>query len=156
MFSLASIKAAAGTLNGMTDILEAFFAGGLYIAAADGSIDRSEAMSVKASATASPFISKLFKADDIEVLWPKITAKLKASPNFREACLKELKDVAGERDEVRQAIYLAMYQTAAADGNVDDDEVKALHVCADALNLTSQDVAEIEAQVADGVTFEDW
>ena len=155
MFSVANLKVMAGKLTGHTDILEAFFAGGLYIAAADGSIDREEAMSVKASATASPFLSKLFQPSDIEKLWPQFTAKLKQG-DFRANCRKELEDVAGESDDVRHAIYLAMYQTAAADGNVDDDEKAALRECAELMNITTADVADIEGSVDGGVTFDGW
>jgi len=156
MFNLTALKSAAGRMTGQTEILEGYFAGGLWAAAADGHISRDEALSIKTSAMADPLLTKLFNPADMERIFASLSAKLKAAGDFAEACRKELIDIAGKPDEVRHAVYLAVYKVTAADGNVDDDEREVLGKVADALNILKEDAGDIENTVKGGVTFDDW
>lgn len=156
MFNPTTFKSAFGRFTGQTDILEAYLAGGLWVAAADGSISKEEAMTVKASAESDPLVSKLFTAKDVGNTFQSLTATLRSAPDFAKACEKELRDVAGKGEEVAQAVYLCLYKTANADNNVDADERAVLNRAAMALGIIDADRDAIEATVGKTVTFEDW
>lgn len=156
MFSMTNFKSIAGRFTGQTDILEAYLAGGLWVAAADGSISKAEAENVKSSAVNDPLVSKLFSASDVTKTFEELASKLRAAPDFAKACEKELRDVAGKGEDVSHAVYLCLYKTANADNNVDADERSVLNRAAIALGIIDADRDAIESSVGSTVTFEDW
>lgn len=156
MLNITDLKAGLGRMTGHTDVAEAYFGGGLYIAAKDGTVDRDEVMAVKNGAKASDFLLQLFNADDLDRIWDKTTAGLKGQADFRAACLKEVRDIAGEPEIKRQGVFIAMVQTANATDGVDPDEMEGLHEVADALNLSVTDRDEIIATVVDKAVKIEW
>ncbi|WP_269581945.1 tellurite resistance TerB family protein [Roseibium sp. Sym1] len=143
----AFAQTAIGRITGHTDILEAYLAGGIGMAAADGRIDREELEQVRASAKADEFVTRLFSEDVIDSTMNKMVQKIKASG--MAAIDKELEDIAGEDDPIRHAVYLCIYKTAKADGVLDPAEVKMADKYAGLLNITPADKAGIEDSVDD-------
>ena len=148
MFNVGTfLKGAVGTLTGQTDVLEAYLAGGIGMAAADGRVDREELDAVIAAACADDFVSKLFTEADIRTTMDKLVQKIKTGG--MAAVHKELEDIATNDEGTRHAVYLCIYKTAKADGVLDPAEVTAAEKMASTLNITPGDKAAIESSVDD-------
>lgn len=142
------LQTTVGRFTGDTDILEGILALGIGVAAADGKIEKKEIETTLAHAKANALVMRLFTSDVIDTTKDKLLAKLRASPRL-DTLYKELRDLSARDEATRHAVYAAGC-AVAAHGGIDTAEQKILDECANILNLTVDDKAEIEKNATTG------
>lgn len=118
------------------DLMQAIIAGGLYISSADGAIEDAEIAKLEELIASNERMAHF--GSEIHETISRFQAKFKA--NFqvgRLAARKELDDVRANKDEAEE-VFVNMVALAAADGEVEPEELKALKEVAQMFGLRTE------------------
>jgi tellurite resistance protein TerB len=127
------LKGSANRLSGQTDVLEAVAAASALVAYADGDASDDEIGATITAIKANEVLNTAFSGAQIEAAINRMLDRAAGGRVGRQGLLKECADIAGS--ENAELALLAALDVAEADGNIDDDETKALEKVADKLGL---------------------
>lgn len=121
----AKLDEKANRLQGRTDLLEAVCAAAALVAAADGDISDVEIDATVKAVKANTILSGSFAPSEIDKAINKALTVAEGGRVGQRQLRKEIEDVAGDADD-GEIVILTALDIAEADGNIDDDEMKAL------------------------------
>lgn len=142
MFDIGPIKGflknAGNRLSGRTDLLEGCCAAAAYVAAADGTIDEDEIETAVLAVVNHPVLNEAFDSATIESTMTTMIGRANGGMAGKASLLKEVSDCKGKADATFVLAIAA--DVAAADGNTDEAEEKAIEKIGTRLGVSLADV----------------